>query len=224
MRTWTLPLLALLSSLSVAAQESAIPSETLKLDGLTIPVELTKSIKADKVHPGDPVQFKMAEAILAGNGVVLPAKAKLYGRVLAAGGRIGGNASFLSLLVERVEWTGHVLRLHAFVTGWGKKRVYEPPGKNCAARMATPMPRGRGGTPPSMGNPSAVFAECNQGSAERYEPAHWSHNQVIRDVSIYRDDADGTTVMMSKKNVRLPSGILLILQNNAEPSGLDAKR
>jgi hypothetical protein len=202
MRTFVLPLLALLLPISLLSQENRSPSDVTAPDGLTIPVELTKSIKADKAQPGDAVQLQMAEAILAGNGLVVPAKARLSGRILSAGSKDGDRPSFLSLLVERVEWSGHVLRLHAFVSGWGMKRVFDK-AADCVLQMK-PVPRG---------SPNAFVTICNSRSGEHYEPAHWSHKQLMGEISIQRNQANDSSVLSSKKNIRLPRGLLLMLQN-----------
>jgi hypothetical protein len=202
MRNPVLPLLVLLLPVSLHSQENRSPSDGTALEVLTIPVQLTKSIKADKAHPGDAVEFRMAEAILAGNGIVIPAKARLFGRIVSAESKEGNRPSVLSLLVERVEWGGHVLHLHAFVSGWGTKRVLNRTA-DCVLR-AHPVPRG---------SPNTFVTICSSHTAERYEPASLSHKQLMAEISILQNQENGASVLTSKKNIRLPSGLLLMLQN-----------
>src|SRR5271167_3196295 len=82
---------------------------------LSIPAQLTRTVRADKVHAGDPVEFRTLEAVLVGKGMVMPANTSLHGRVLGASPKQEGKNSWLALVVERADWKQHSLPLHAFV-------------------------------------------------------------------------------------------------------------
>ncbi len=86
------------------------------VNGVSIPAQLTTTIRADKVHRGDPVEFRTVEAVLVANGLVIPKNAKLAGRVVGAAPRLGEKPSWLVLLVERAEWKNENVPLHAFIS------------------------------------------------------------------------------------------------------------
>ena len=84
--------------------------------GVSIPAELTTTVRADVSHRGDPVEFRTLEAVLIANGLVMPANSKLRGRVVGAAPRQGDKPSWLVLLVERAEWKKQSVPLHAFIS------------------------------------------------------------------------------------------------------------
>lgn len=207
----------LLSALSLAAQET--PS--LNLDGLKIPVELTKTIKAEKVSPGDPVRLRMAEAILVGRGLVIPTSAQLYGHVFAAVAAENGNRSQLSILVDRAEWKDHVIPLHAFIAAFGVRRPSpQAATAECTSASRTPVFSDRQSSPDkgmmfaSVGSLGAVLSECETPDTDEYATAQQAQMQMLSNVMLYRSKANDYSVLMSNKNIHLPGGIIVMLENH----------
>jgi len=214
MRTRVLPLLAFLSALPLSAQESSTFSATDVLKDLKIPVELNHSVKSDKVHPGDTVKFHMAEAILVGKGVVIPANAKLYGHVARSGLGRTGKHYVLSLVLDRAEWRDHVLTLNAYVSGWGKRKTV---ASSSDCDLTVPSSRGRGPLTQTMKGTSTLPDDCGKtnDTADLFER---SFSLAMSEVEIFHNPRDGSTVLVSSKNIHLPGGILLMFQNVPQPS------
>jgi hypothetical protein len=181
---------------------------------LSIPAELTKTVRADKAHRGDPVEFTTLEAVLIGQKVVMPAQTKLLGRIVGAAPRQGNKPSWLVLLVEKAEWKQHSVPLHAFISS--QITLLPPPNPNTVPADA----------PPAIGNRRRISGRTGGEtsavpSLERFpqdETAGLQEQVVARpatlkDVRIVRDN-DGTSYLVStKSNVKLPSGTLFMLQN-----------
>ncbi len=106
--------LLIFTALLAPAQQPAA-TDPASSGKLSIPAQLTKAVRADKAHAGDPVEFRTLEPVLVGKGLVMPANTSLHGRVLGASPKQDGKNSWLALVVERAEWTQHSLPLHAFV-------------------------------------------------------------------------------------------------------------
>ena len=113
MRTFCSALL-IFNALLLSAQQPTAPNSNSS-SKLSIPAQLAHTIRADKVHPGDPVEFQTISAVLVGQGLVMPADAHLYGRVLSVGPKQENKKSYLAVVVERAEWKEHSLPLHAFI-------------------------------------------------------------------------------------------------------------
>src|ERR1700690_4427664 len=105
--------LLIFNALLLSAQQPTAPNSNFS-SKLSIPAQLAHTVRADKVHPGDPVEFQTISAVLVGQGLVMPADAHLYGRVLSAGPKQENKNSYLAVVVERAEWKEHSLPLHAF--------------------------------------------------------------------------------------------------------------
>ena len=82
---------------------------------MTIPAQLSKTIRTDKTHVGDKVEFKTVEPVPIREGVTMPIGTKLHGRVLGAASRQADKPSWLVVLVDNAEWKNHSLQLHAFI-------------------------------------------------------------------------------------------------------------
>ena len=210
MRSKVFILTILLSALSLAAQEIS----QLKLDGLKIPVELAKTIKAEKVQPGDPVRFRMAEPILAGHGLIIPTSAKVYGHVLGASAAENGKRSHLSILVDRAEWKDHVIALHAFITAFGVRSAPSQPATvECSSASRTPVFGDRQGMFATVGSLSAVLNECEATGNDQYATATQAQMQMLSNIMLYRSKGNDYSVLMSKKNLHLPAGTIVMLEN-----------
>ena len=107
-----IPVLMLAAVLVQAQQEVPSPRPGGEL---TIPAELTTTVRAENARRGDQVEFRTLEPVLLGNGLVMPANARLVGRIVGAAPRQGDKPSWLVLLVERAEWKQTSVPLHAFI-------------------------------------------------------------------------------------------------------------
>src|SRR5271166_5653493 len=109
--------IALLTFIGLLAPAQQPPAQNSESAGkMSIPAQLTRTVQADKAHPGDRVEFRTLEAVLAGKDLVIPANARLYGRVLSASPKQDDKNSWLAVVVERAEWKQHSLPLHAFIS------------------------------------------------------------------------------------------------------------
>ncbi len=217
MRKWALPLLALLLVPFVAAQETLSPLDSLNLNGFKIPAELNKSIKAEKAKPGDRLEFRIAEPILAGKGMVIPKDAKLYGSVLRAVAAEDGRDSRLSIVMERAEWKGHVLALRAFITGWGRRQRRQKTGLDCMPQQSAPSFRSRKSPLPMSSSPDSSLDPCGDYNMDQEDPTAHAMDLLIASIQLYKNNIDGHTVLVSKKNIHLPAGMLLMFSNETEP-------
>jgi len=220
MRTICIVLLAFTALLASAQQPAA--GDTAYSGKLSIPAQLTKTVRADKVHPGDPVKFRTLEAILVTNDVVMPANTSLQGRVLGASPKQDGKNSWLALVVERAEWRQHSLPLHAFVVA----QITISPTNNKSAdpgiaestpanprRSSRQNAREAARTDPSLSTLIKSPQDATETGHDELPPKY----PTLDNVGILRGQ-DGTTYLLSSKsNVKLPAGVLLMLKN--EPLG-----
>jgi hypothetical protein len=188
---------------------------------LTIPAELTKTVRADKAQRGDPVEFTTLEAVLVAPKLVMPPQSKLFGRVVGAAPRRGDKPSWLVLLVERAEWKQHSVPLHAFISAQITLVPAVSPNTsapdttgtttNLRRRRGVVLPADQSGTDlPSLRKPPQDATVTSQGEAPLKAA-------TLKDLRIVRDK-DGTSYLFSaKSNVKLPSGSLFMLQN--QPAG-----
>ncbi len=212
MRIVSIVLLAVVPFLT-SAQQPAAPN-LVSSDKLSIPARLSKTLRADKAHPGDPVEFRTVEAVLVGQGLVMPADTVLHGRVLSAGPKQDGKNSFLAFVVESATWKQNSLPLHAVIF----------------AQISTPPPRtgDLGGMTASPDRQSVRMRvpDANRNYIARAQqdamttspnPLGANQSSALKDVSLLRAK-DGITYLVSPKtNVKLPSGLMLMLKN--EPAG-----
>jgi len=215
MRSVFTTLFGCIALLAVAQQTAPGPSP---FSGkLSIPAQLSKTVRADKVHAGDVVEFRSLEAVLAGNGVVIPANCTLYGRVLSAAAKQNNRNSYLAVVVERAEWKDHTLPLHAFISAQitvtqKSVRVADP-----ESGMDPPTPRRPSRQSVRVAAQSdpelASIVKTPRDATVANEPSSGNRYPVLENVGFYRDK-DGTTYLLSSKsNVKLPAGVLLMLQN-----------
>jgi len=213
MRTFGVVLVAVTVSFS-SAQQPAIGT-TGSASNLSIPVQLSKTVRADKVHPGDAVKFRTLEPVLVSNGVVMPTNTLLVGRILNVQPKQEGRNSWLALIVERAEWKRHTLPLHAFVAAQidispaSTRQVQYP---NPRATANTPPPRaGRSTRVASRDDVPGIFRTPQE--ATETNPAEPAQYPKLDNVGMLRA-VDGTVYLVSSKaNVKLPAGVLLMLKN-----------
>jgi len=209
------------------AQSPQATAGELKAGAVPIPAELTTTIKAEKVKRGDPVEFRTMQPVLLGHGVVMPADAKLTGRIVGAAARHGEKPSWLVLVVERAEWKQQVVRLHAFITAelkFEKVSAESMQPTDLAATLTSPsrpirrMNRIMARDPASISNgqlPQDTSGEVDAPVADR--------PTLAKDILLVTDK-DGIVYLFSgKSNIHLPSGLAVVLQNQPTREGSTAE-
>ncbi len=215
-------LLMMAALLMQAPQDSLV---AMPAGDLSIPAELTRSVRADKAHRGDPVEFRTVEAVLIAPKLVMPPQTKLFGRVVGAASRQGDKPSWMVLLVEKAEWKQHTVPLHAFISaqitlvptpsqnGNSTDTTVATGGSRRAGRMSGRVVAESDTTLSSLTKPPQDATEQSQDELAT-RPATLKGLRIVR-------DKDGTSYLFSaKSNVNLPSGTLFMLQNHT-PTATD---
>jgi len=216
MRTLCIALIFFIASLASAQQPASGDPVS---PGLMIPAQLSRTVRADKAHAGDPVEFRTLEAVLVERSLVMPADTHLFGRVLGAGPKQDNKNSWLAVVVERAEWKEHKLPLRAFIAAQitlkGPKNQHaadaailnDAPVLN--RRTARQAARTSAMSDPSLSGLIRPPQDANDTVQDESGLKHpWLEN-----VGILRDK-DGTTYLLSSKaSVTLPGGALLMLRN-----------
>jgi hypothetical protein len=184
---------------------------------VSIPAELKTTVKAENAHRGDPVEFRTLEPQLIANGVVMPANAKLTGRIVGAAPQQGDKPSWLVLLVERAEWKQNSIPLHAFIARQIAISVNPLNLQNADAMSNTTTSRraGRESARAAMhdGIDNSPSTRMPQDAREAAPQVPTTKSPPIKDLKIVRDK-DGIAYLFSaNSNVKLPSGTLFVLQN-----------
>jgi hypothetical protein len=207
----------MLVALLVQAQQDSLVITSAA--ALSIPAQLTKTVRADKAHRGDPVEFTTVEAVLLGQNLVMPAQSKLFGRVVGAAPRQGNKPSWIVLLVERAEWKQHRVLLHAFIAS--QITLVPAPNPNNSSADAT------AGTPRRIGRVSGrAAAQSDSELATVIKPPQDATAQgpdqlaskpaTLKDIRIVRDKDGMSYLFSAKSDVKLPSGTMFMLQNYAQ--------
>jgi len=220
MRTISIVLLTFASSLTPAQQPAA--GDLVALNKLSIPAQLSKTVRADKAHPGDPVELRTLEAVLVSNGLVIPANTVLRGRVLSARPKQEGKNSWVAFVVERAEWKQHSLPLRAFVAAQitMKSASNQSPSSGNAATPAASPPPMRQSVRMRVPDPNHSYITRAQQDAmtTNQDELGANHHYTLEDVGMLRAK-DGTTYLVSSKTtVKLPAGLMLVLKNEPAAS------
>lgn len=224
---FAVPLLGFLVSVSAFAQRHPKTVISTPAGDLYIPAVLDKSVQSERAHIGDEVRFDVAEAILAGYGVVIPSGTHLYGHIVDSEPLQPSSESRLSIEIDRAEWRNTELPLHAFVSGLGTTTeiVETRRDPNCDSFVTPPNHvRGAEMNGTFQGFPSAFDEEkaCLFSRGRQTAIQHRGSN--LTEIQLERHAADGSTAFVSrKKNVHLPSGLLLMLHNLA-PAEADTQK
>ncbi len=215
--------IALLTMAALLMQSPQGSLATAPAGELSIPVELTKTVRADKAHRGDPVEFRTVEAVLVSPQLVMPPQTKLFGRVVGAASRQGDKPSWLVLLVERAEWKQHTVPLHAFISSQitlvPASSQASTSGNSTDATAVNPRRAGRmsGRVAAQSDADLSSLTRPPQDATEQPQDVLPARPGILKDVRIIRDK-DGTSYLFSAKtDVNLPSGTLFMLQNHTPP-------
>jgi hypothetical protein len=211
--------LVIMAALTMQAQPDL---QVIKPSGqLSIPAELTKTIRADKVHRGDPVEFITVEAVLIAPKLVMPPHTKLFGRVVGAAPQQAGKPSWLVLLVERAEWKQYSVPLHAFISSQialvrGTSPSDVPADNSAAASSSRRTARMSGRVAAQSDSELSTLSKPPQDASDvPKDGAAMAKGVALKDIRIVRDK-DGTSYLFSaKSNVKLPGGTLFMLQHQA---------
>jgi hypothetical protein len=219
MRILVLPLSALAVALIVSAQQNLPTTSTSEPGTLYLPASLDKTLRAEKSHVEDRVNLRLDVPVLFGHGIVLPAGAHLRGHVIEARKLDGEHASRLAIVVERAEWKGNAIPLHAFISGAVKVREVTQAKSadwRCqpyTERMAngSRMDKSSRSQVPTLSRPADCAANPWAAAEERVIRERGAD---LKDVVLHRNLHDGSTFLFShKKNIRLQGGIGLMLRN-----------
>lgn len=214
MRTYGVPLGALLLALALSAQDKFNSPEATPGE-LHIPVTLTKGLKVEKLHVGDEVRFRLEGPVLVGHGLVMPDGATLVGRVRLSKPLLGRSPSLLSVIVHEARWKKNTLPLHAVISGLGQRRQVTMGMNPGCDSYSTRLERGNrtfgGPTSRRTFGDAAASPDCwmmnNRGEAS-------FAGVGLKGISLFRDKNSGVTVLVSrKKNIHLPGGLLMGLRN-----------
>jgi hypothetical protein len=214
LRGWV-PFLVLAALLMEAQQD--VPGRQSNSE-LTIPAELTTTIRADRVHRGDPVEFRTLEPVLISSGLVMPANAKLLGRIIGAAPQQGDKPSWLVLMVERAVWKTQNVPLHAFISAQITISSMSQQGAQTTGAVPTATNPRRGGRESARAAAHAGIdisrsTKLPEDSRTDAQSDFGLKTLPIKDLRIVRDK-DGIAYLFSfKSNVKLPSGTLFVLQN-----------
>lgn len=202
-----LPLLAVVAALAAAQQ----PSTVGNTGNFTIPAQLETTVRADKAHVGDAVHFKTIQAVLVGQGLVMPENTQLYGHVLGAAPLKGDKASWVAVVVDRAEWKEHSVPLRAFIAGQitapisrpqGDDTVSNPRDVNGVAQQSTTARRAPLGLHPGT--------HIGPLDSDHYEPRS---TDLLSDVKLGRTKSGATFLVCQKHNLKIPGGLLFTLMN-----------
>lgn len=190
--------------------------------GLSIPAELTTTVRADISHRGDPVEFRTLEAVLIANGLVMPANAKLKGRVVGAAPRRGDKPSWLVLLVERAEWKKQSVPLHAFIAAQitissSLNRTDQAVDGTTVTLSPRRAARESGRVAAANGIDISSATRLPQDASDASQPDLAAKPVPLKDLRIVRDKDGIAYLFSSQSDVKLPSGSLFVLQNQAVP-------
>jgi hypothetical protein len=192
--------------------------------GISIPVELTTTVRAETARRGDPVAFRSLEAVLLPNGLVMPANTRLTGRIVGAAPLQGNRPSWLVLLVERAEWKQQAVLLHAFISAQiDLSRVTNQDSQSADGVSTSPNPRrlsresGRVALENGVDISSSTKLPQDASGTPQQEPSR--RTQPVKDLRIVRDKDGIAYLFCASSNLKLPSGSLFVLQSQANAEG-----
>ena len=134
-------LLVLFSAITIYAEDpQAVAPPAPIPENFNIPARLSKTIDTDKCKAGDVVEMKTLEPVLIANGLVMPEKAKLHGKIVGAASRQNDKPSWVLLVVQQAEWKEHSIPLHAFVTAQITLKAEVPAENDTAFQGAIELP------------------------------------------------------------------------------------
>jgi hypothetical protein len=219
MRTIGIVLLGFTASLALA-QQPAI-SSLAPFGEIQIPARLNKTLRADKTHVGDTVEFRTLEPVLVSKGLVMPADARLRGRVLSVSPKRENTNSWLAVVVERAQWKQHSLPLHAFIAAQITISHAINPGTpeasnaaNLPASVAARATARMSGRVAVVDDPTlSKLIKAPQDATVPDQDHSNTRPASLEDAGIVRNKDGNIYLVSSRTHVKLPSGLLLMLKN-----------
>lgn len=201
--------------------------------GSVIPVQLTRTIDAKKVKPGDEVEAKVTQDLKTSTGkVVMPKDTKVIGHVTEAQARSKEQKeSQLGIAFDHAVMNGNTASLPMSIQAVIGQQNHNPANDNASgAGSASPgsgggIPSSNSGRPGSMGgggeqapNSYPQGAQTPNGSTNNSNPspAITANTSGVLGISNYKletqNAAQGSVVSSEKGNVKLESGTMMLLR------------
>lgn len=195
--------------------------------GTTICVALTKTIDAKSAKSGDAISARVTLPVLAKGKVFLANDAKISGHVVSAKVRSDSEESEVAIVFDHAtirDGSETALSLTVQAIGKSAFTAEEFPDADGSAPLgstsrSTPTSTGRvpGMVPPSMSREGPAPASANPDSPDAEHPAldTGSHGAVgLPNLTLTesQDAASGSVIQAAKKNVKLESGMEMILR------------
>jgi len=161
---------------------------------LSILAQVEKTIASNRSHPGDHIELLVLEDCRNKDGLVLiPAKAKLTGRVVLVTKHRNTDPGVLSFLIEKSDWPGGSRPLHATLDQLVVMGVERSPAPE------SPILRGQ-----NSGGAT--------GTSETMEP-------VPKDCSVesVKDSEVSTAAVCRKRDVFFSAGAQVVLADHPKP-------
>jgi hypothetical protein len=206
------------------------PAAHTVAEGVVLPVILKQKIDTAKIKPGEVVKFELLSPVIANHEVVIPANAKVFGRVVEAHPLANNPFSSLAVVIESIVWKRQTVPLHAHLAGFGKLKVtYFGKKYSCDQNLSDVF---RSPTRPAVSRnepsrqatnsaPRSVFSEtqCDSVAAtSETDSQNVAHIRLYRTTSQLVPVAFGST----KRDIVLKKGTLLVIRNGAEPVSVRA--
>jgi len=207
------------------------PTAPTVAEGVVLPVVLKQKIDTAKAHPGEIVKFELLSPVVANSEVVVPANAKVYGRIIEAHPLEKNPFSSLAVVIETIEWKHHTMFLHAHLAGFGRVKVtYFGKQYNCDqapvadAGVPTRSSSGRLGDPArQLARPaprmSGLEPQCDSIDAQSE-----TDNKSIEHIRLRHTRSKLVPVAFASttRDIVLKKGTLLVIRNGAEPVTMGA--
>jgi hypothetical protein len=194
------------------------------MNGTVFAVSVKKSIHADKLKPGDTVDFRSEAATLMSGPVVVPRDAVFHGHVVqsVAAKDDPEKISRLSIVVDSATWKDKSVPVCAVISGFGSREIkmqppQEPPPSSIASQPVNAdwikkqvIPANQ-----SMVNLSDPnFGMTRLPDTLQYEESTVTirPDQFVKGITIQRDSTGMSVLNRKNKNVDLPGGLLVALQ------------
>jgi hypothetical protein len=222
---------------TAAANQSNIAHNNLRIaPGSVIPVQLTKTIDAKKLKPGEEVSAEVTEDLKTGNDeIIVPKNTKIIGKVTEAQARSKQDKeSQIGIAFdEAVMKDGATMTMPLSIQAVIAPSYLNPNSNNASNQEAPqppPAPGGGGMSPggrsPGMQQPQAA----NSTASATEEPGSTSANSNARPrvtgstqgvlgiqhltLSTPANPAQGSVLTSDKGNVKLEGGTLMLLRVN----------
>jgi hypothetical protein len=193
---------ALSAPVALAQQSPSQPPAATQNEIPFILVELSGSLNAKKLKPGDKIKAQVAQDVLSHGRIIIPAESKLLGHVTEASGRGDNVESRLGLVFDKV-----LLKHHEEMNFQGVVQAVAPPVPRKShvdetdQMLPPPIVSSQSTmTPMNSGRPNQ-----NTGSNSAPRPMTTSSNVTVRDAQVTTGPFPGTAGYNPAKATSDPS-------------------